>query len=69
MFKRAETLHPQAKVEKLSVQTTPVEISRDVYLSLRGEAAARSTTVPRLINQILEVAVTDRLTGAIIGDR
>jgi hypothetical protein len=69
MRKSVSELHPEAKLERLAPQmTTPVEISRDVYVSLRVEARRRDTTVPALINRLLAAAVTDKLTAAILDD-
>jgi hypothetical protein len=45
--------------------TTPVEIDRDLIAQLRPEAAARHTSVPRLIHDILNVIATEGLTKAV----
>ena len=68
MFKRAETLHPQCKPERLSPQTTTLEIliDRAVFIGLQREAQVRETTTTRLASDLLEAAITDRLTAAIL---
>jgi hypothetical protein len=48
--------------------TTPVEIDRNLIAGLRSEAQRRSTTVPRLINDLLALTVKDKLTTAILDD-
>ena len=47
---------------------TSVEISRDLVVALRPEAARRQLTVPRLINRLLAATVEDKLTTAILDD-
>lgn len=48
--------------------TIAVEIDRDVVAQYRSEAAARGTTVPRLINDILNAVISDQLTRAVLDD-
>jgi hypothetical protein len=45
-----------------------IEIERDPVVRFRAEAAARSTTVPRLVRDLLSVIATDKLTHAILDD-
>jgi hypothetical protein len=46
--------------------TAAIEVDRALILALRPEAARRGTTVPRLINDLLDVIAADKLTGAIL---
>jgi hypothetical protein len=57
-----------AEVPAASPLYTSIEISRDLLVALRPEAARRQTTVPRLINHLLAVTVEDKLTTAILDD-
>jgi hypothetical protein len=57
------------------VQTRPlhdkllvIELDRDLVLRLRPEAARRDVPVTRLIHDLLDVIVADRLTTAILDD-
>jgi hypothetical protein len=46
----------------------PIDIDRDLVVSLRPEAARRQLTVSRLINRLLAVTVENKLTTAILDD-
>jgi hypothetical protein len=48
---------------------TAVEIDRDLIRALRPEAASRAISVQRLIREILETIVTERLVDAVLDDR
>jgi hypothetical protein len=47
-------------------RTAAIEVDRALILALRPEAARRGTTVPRLINDLLDTITADKLTGAIL---
>jgi hypothetical protein len=49
--------------------TTTIEVDRNPIVALRHEAAKRDTTVPNLINRLLTLTVTDKLTTAILDDQ
>lgn len=46
-----------------------VAIDHDLLLRLRPAAAARSTTVPRLIRDLLTAIANDSLTNAVLDDQ
>jgi uncharacterized protein (UPF0264 family) len=45
-----------------------VEFNRATLQQLRPEAAARGTSVPQLIRDVIEVVATDKLVGAVLDD-
>ena len=45
-----------------------IEVERGIVTAFRREAAARETTVPRLIRDLLAIIANDRLTSAILDD-
>jgi hypothetical protein len=48
------------------VRRERVEIDHALILALRPEAARRDMTVPRLINDLLDVIASDGLVGAVL---
>ena len=46
--------------------TTTVEIDHYLIVRLRGQAAKRNTSVPRLIADIVKAVATDGLTTAVL---
>ena len=67
MYKPAAAISG-CKPERLSPQTTTLEvqIDRSVFVGLRKEAQLRDTTTVRLASDLLEAAITDKLTAAIL---
>jgi hypothetical protein len=61
---------PRSQTRPEPQRTTAVEIGlgHDQIMVFREEAARRSTTVPRLIHDLLDVIATDQLTTAILDD-
>jgi hypothetical protein len=58
---------PSKSVAQINVErTAAIEIDRAVIQAFRPEAARRGTTVPRLINDLLDVIAEDNLTAAIL---
>jgi hypothetical protein len=53
---------------ELAPRLTSVEIEESVVRGLRGEASRRQVPVARLIRDLLDVIVTDRLTTAVLDD-
>ena len=45
-----------------------IEVDREILVRLRPEAARRNVSVVFLIRDLLDVIVTDNLTGAILDD-
>jgi len=45
-----------------------IEVDREILVRLRPEAARRNVSVAFLIRDLLDVIVTDNLTGAILDD-
>jgi hypothetical protein len=46
--------------------TAAIEVDRALILAPRPEAARRDTTVPRLINDLLNAITSGKLTAAIL---
>jgi hypothetical protein len=57
---------PQLGTPSTIDRTEAVAIDRALILALRPEAARRDTTVPRLINDLLDVIANDGLVGAVL---
>ena len=51
-----------------SAKIVTFEIDRSILNKLRPAAAARGTSVNRLVRQLLDVIANDKLTGAILDD-
>jgi predicted DNA-binding ribbon-helix-helix protein len=47
-------------------RTTTIELEHDLVVRLRSEAAGRQMSVVRLVQDLLEVILTDGLTAAIL---
>ena len=47
-------------------RTTTIELQHELVVRLRSEAASRHTSVARLVRDLLDVIVTDKLTAAIL---
>ena len=61
------TMPVQSKPET-APRTVSVELEESVVRGLRGEALRRNVPVARLIRDLLDVIVTDRLTTAVLDD-
>jgi hypothetical protein len=48
--------------------TVAIEVDRNLMVAFRAEAAKRDMPVASLIRDLLDVIVTDKLTGAILDD-
>jgi hypothetical protein len=60
-------MRPEVGTDRRSLaRTTTIELQHDLVVRLRSEAANRQTSVTRLVHDLLEIIMTDKLTAAIL---
>jgi hypothetical protein len=62
------TTMPVQSQPETAPRTVSVDVEESVVRGLRGEASRRNVRVARLIRDLLDVIVTDRLTTAVLDD-
>ena len=69
-------MRPKIKLDRNVVPMAPhekhefcsIEVERNIVTAFRKEAAARGTSADRLIRNVLDLVVADKLIGAVIDD-
>ena len=67
---------PKKKLDRNVVLIAPhekhefcqIEVERGIVIAFRKEAIARGTSADRLIRNVLDLVVSDKLIGAVIDD-
>jgi hypothetical protein len=77
LFRRSCPMRPKKKLDRNVVLIAPqgekhefcqIEVERGIVTAFRKEALARGTSADRLIRNVLDLVVSDKLIGAVIDD-